>query len=105
MATSPGSTARRMIVRGSMDMKPVDPWVSAIQATVDRGAPAGAAMLVCRDGNVTGTTCIGWRDREAGLPIQRDTLFRIASMTKPITSTAALMLFEQRRFALSDPIT
>jgi len=40
----------------------------------------------------------------AGLPIERDTLFRIASMTKPITSTAALMLFEEGRFALADPI-
>jgi CubicO group peptidase (beta-lactamase class C family) len=42
---------------------------------------------------------------EARLPIERDTLFRIASMTKPITSTAALMLFEEGRFVLDDPIT
>jgi CubicO group peptidase (beta-lactamase class C family) len=42
---------------------------------------------------------------EARLPIERDTIFRIASMTKPITSTAALMLFEEGRFALDDPIT
>lgn len=62
-------------------------------------------MLVWRDGKVTETTCVGWRDLQAGLPVQRDTLFRIASMTKPITSTAALMLFEEGRFALRDPIT
>ena len=41
---------------------------------------------------------VGWRDIEAALPIGRDTLFRIASMTKPITSTAALMLYEEGRF-------
>ncbi|HWU86876.1 MAG TPA: serine hydrolase domain-containing protein [Kofleriaceae bacterium] len=86
-------------------MKAEAPFAAAIQAKVDRGAMAGAAMLVWRDGKVMGTTCVGWRDLQAGLPIQRDTLFRIASMTKPITSTAALMLFEEGRFALSDPIT
>ncbi len=42
--------------------------------------------------------------REARLPIERDTIFRIASMTKPITSAAALMLLEEGRFALDDPI-
>jgi CubicO group peptidase (beta-lactamase class C family) len=80
-------------------------FAAAIQAKVDRGALAGAAMRVWRDGNVIETPCFGWRDVQARLPIQRDTLFRIASMTKPITSTAALMLFEEGRFALRDPIT
>ena len=47
---------------------------------------------------------MGWRDIEGKLPIERDTIFRIASMTKPITSVAALMLVEEGRIALSDPI-
>src|ERR1043165_1541560 len=81
------------------------PFAASIQAKVDRGALAGAAMLAWRDGKVMETTCVGWRNLQAGLAIQRDTLFRIASMTKPITSTAALMLFEEGRFALDDPIT
>lgn len=50
------------------------------------------------------TAGVGWRDVEARLPVERDTLFRIASMTKPITSTAVLMLFEEGRFALNDSI-
>ena len=82
-----------------------DSFVAAIQTKVDRGALAGAAMLAWRDGKVMGTTCVGWRDVQAGLPIERDTLFRIASMTKPITSTAELMLLEEGRFDLRDPIT
>lgn len=86
-------------------MKAEDPFAAAIQAKVDRGALAGAAMLVWRDGDVMGSTCVGWRDLQAGHPLQRDTLFRVASMTKPITSTAALMLFEEGRFVPSDPIT
>jgi CubicO group peptidase (beta-lactamase class C family) len=69
------------------------------------GALAGAATLVWRGDNVDQTVTVGWRDIKAGLPIERDTLFRIASMTKPITSVAALMLFEEGRFALDDPIT
>ena len=45
---------------------------------------------------------MGWRDIEANLPVERDTIFRIASMTKPITSVAALMLVEEGRIALTD---
>jgi CubicO group peptidase (beta-lactamase class C family) len=78
---------------------------TAIGAIVNAGGLAGAATLIWRDGKVVQAGGIGWRDVGAGLPIERDTLFRIASMTKPITSTAALMLFEEGRFALSDPIT
>ena len=86
-------------------MKSEDPIVTAIESMVDAGALAGAATLVWRDGEVVQIATVGWRDVEARLPIERNTLFRIASMTKPITSTAALMLFDQGRFALDDPIT
>ena len=51
------------------------------------------------------STALGQRDIEAGLPMTRDTLFRIASMTKPITSVAALMLMEEGKLRLDDPIT
>lgn len=81
-----------------------DPIATAIGAIVNAGALAGAATLVWRDGKVVQTAGVGWRDVEARLPIERDTLFRIASMTKPITSTAALMLLDEGRFALNDPI-
>jgi CubicO group peptidase (beta-lactamase class C family) len=82
-----------------------DSIAAAVQATVDAGHLAGAATLVWRDGKVVQSACRGWRDIDARLPIERDTLFRIASMTKPITSTAALMLFDEGRFALDDPIS
>jgi CubicO group peptidase (beta-lactamase class C family) len=81
-----------------------DPIGRAIGALVDAGELAGAVTMVWRGGKVAQTASVGWRDLEARLPIERDTLFRIASMTKPITSTAALMLFEEGRFALDDPI-
>src|SRR5512132_4165024 len=86
-------------------MKGEDPITTAISEIVEAGALAGAATLVWRNGKVVQSACVGWRDVEARLMIERDTLFRIASMTKPITSTAALMLMEEGRFALDDPIT
>jgi len=76
-----------------------------ISEIVNAGGLAGAATLVWQDGKVLQTAGVGWRDIEFNLPIERNTLFRIASMTKPITSTAALMLFDEGRFELNDPIT
>lgn len=77
---------------------------NALRALVDTGELAGAATLIWHEGTEAETTCVGWRDREKQQPITRDTLFRIASMTKPITSTLALMLWEEGRFTLEEPI-
>ena len=82
-----------------------DPIAAAFGAVVDAGKLAGAVALVWREGKGADVACVGWRDMAAGLPMTRDTIFRIASMTKPITSTAALMLLDEGRFRLDDPIT
>jgi CubicO group peptidase (beta-lactamase class C family) len=82
-----------------------DPIAAAIGEMVDAGAFAGAATMVWRDGRVLQAAGVGWRDIDSKLPVERDTLFRIASLTKPVTSVAALMLLEEGRFTLSDPIT
>src|SRR4051794_7061977 len=76
---------------------------AALQRVVDSGELAGAATLVWRDGEAR-TVCVGWRDIEANLPVERDTIFRIASMSKPITSVAALMMVEEGRIALTDSV-
>jgi CubicO group peptidase (beta-lactamase class C family) len=89
---------------GVTEVKVDDPIANALGAHVDAGALAGAATLVWRDGKVVQNACVGWRDVANRLPIERDTIFRIASMSKPITSTAALMLLEEGGFALDDPI-
>src|SRR6185369_6929230 len=74
-----------------------------LQQIVDSGQLAGAATLVWKNGAAQ-TTCYGWRDIERRLPVEDDSIFRIASMTKPITSVAALMLMDEDRVALNDPI-
>lgn len=76
-----------------------------LSAFVDAGALAGAATLVWRGGEIVQTCAVGWRDVGARLPVERTTLFRIASMTKPVTSVAALALLEEGRVGLDDPIT
>ncbi|MFT3893606.1 MAG: serine hydrolase domain-containing protein [Anaerolineales bacterium] len=77
----------------------------AIRKMVNAGDLAGAVTLIWQDGKILHAEGIGWRDIASKLPMERDTLFRIASMTKPITSTAALMLLDEGRFELNDPIT
>src|ERR1700744_202005 len=77
----------------------------ALQGVVDAGDLSGIVTLVWRKGQDVQFNAIGKRDIESGAPMQRDTLFRIASMTKPITSVAAMMLVEEGKIALSDPVT
>jgi CubicO group peptidase (beta-lactamase class C family) len=77
----------------------------ALQGVVDAGDLSGFVTLVWRGGKVVQVDTIGRRDVEGDKPMTRDTIFRIASMTKPITSVAALMLLEEGRLKLDDPIT
>jgi len=75
-----------------------------LQGVVDAGDLSGAVTLVWRKGEIVRLDAVGKRDREHNLPMQRDTLFRIASMTKPITSVAVMMLIEEGKLALDTPI-
>jgi len=72
---------------------------------VDAGDLSGMVTLVWRDGEEVELNIVGQRVIENKKPMTRDTLFRIASMTKPITSVAALMLMEEGKIRLDDPIT
>ena len=72
---------------------------------VDEGLLPGWLVLVSRKGQIAHLATYGQRDIEAGLPVESDTLFRLASMTKPVTSVAAMMLYEQGAFELKDPVS
>jgi CubicO group peptidase (beta-lactamase class C family) len=78
---------------------------AAIRTNVEAGQLAGAAALVWREGAVQQVATVGRRELVTGLPVERDTIFRIASMSKPVTTVAALTLFDEGRFALDEPIT
>src|SRR6201746_277114 len=77
---------------------------SAMQEFVDKGEVAGCVSLVWRHGETVSVDTLGHRDRATREPMTRDTLFRIASMTKPVTSIAALMLVEDGLISLDDPV-
>lgn len=78
---------------------------ASIREAIDAGLLAGAVTLVWHAGEVLQVNELGHRDVDAGLPMQRDTIFRIASMTKPVTVAAAMSLLEEGRFSLNDPVT
>lgn len=76
-----------------------------LQRYVDDGLLPGWQFVLTRRGRVVHESSAGLRDREKGLPTGHDALFRIYSMTKPITSVAAMMLYERGAFQLSDPVS
>ncbi len=72
---------------------------------VDDGRLTGWLIAVARNGKVAHLSNYGMRDREAAAPVTTDTIWRLASMTKPITAVAAMMLYEEGAFELKDPIS
>lgn len=77
---------------------------AAIRRYVDCGEIAGASVLIARKGQVAYCEATGWADLANQRPMQPDTLVRIYSMSKPITTVAILMLYEQGCFQLDDPV-
>jgi CubicO group peptidase (beta-lactamase class C family) len=77
---------------------------ASIREVCDAGVLAGALTVVWQRGEVLQVNEIGYRDVDAGLPMQRDTLFRIASMTKPVTVAAVMSLVDEGKLTLKDPI-
>lgn len=75
-----------------------------MRALVDDGKLAGVTTLVARHGKVVSLDTYGVQDLATKKPVTRDTIFRLASMTKPIVGVAMMMLWEQGKWALDDPV-
>jgi CubicO group peptidase (beta-lactamase class C family) len=78
---------------------------ATVQKTIDDHRIAGAVTLVVRHGQVAWFKAQGMQDRETAKPMRPDTIFRICSMSKPITSVAVMMLYEEGHFLLDDPVS
>jgi len=78
---------------------------SAIAADVERGRIPGVVMMVQRDGKLAYSKALGKQDPAGGAPMREDSIFRIYSMTKPIVSVGVMMLAEEGRLMLSDPVS
>ncbi len=89
------------VTASGYDFKPAH---AAMQRFVDGNILAGVSSAVLVGSDLVDVNCAGWADKEAGIPLQVDHIFRVFSNTKLITSCAALMLFEEGKFKLDDPI-
>jgi CubicO group peptidase (beta-lactamase class C family) len=78
--------------------------VRLFQEAVDRGDLMGAVLLVAREGKVVLHEAVGWRDRSRNLPMEKTTMFRMASNTKPVIAAAVGMLQEEGRLGYEDPV-
>src|SRR5213593_1702719 len=78
---------------------------AVLQQYVDENRLAGAVALVLRDGQPVYERAVGWSDKEAGRKMTIDTIFRIASQSKAITSVAVLSLVEEGKIGVGDPVS
>src|SRR5262245_3043522 len=75
-----------------------------LKSDIDRGIVPGAVALIARRGKIAYESALGYRDREAGTAMEVDSIFRVASMTKPLTSLSAMMLAEEGKLLIADPV-
>lgn len=78
---------------------------TVLKEYVDKGRMNGAVAMIVHDGKIVYYKNFGYNDQEAKTPMQKDGIFRIASQTKAITSVAVMMLYEEGKFMLDDPIS
>jgi CubicO group peptidase (beta-lactamase class C family) len=78
---------------------------AGMQALIDRKEAGGIVTLVARDGKIVDVHTNGFQDVEGQTPMRENTIFRIASMSKPITSVAIMMLYEEGKLRLNDPVS
>lgn len=78
---------------------------AAMQRAIDSGELPGAVVLIARDGQLVHAKTYGWQDREKNIPMSADSIFRLYSMTKPVVSVAAMMLVEEGRLGLQEPVS
>lgn len=78
---------------------------AGMQGFIDRKQAAGIVTLIARDGKVVDVHASGFRDVAEKTPMRTDSMFRIASMTKPVTSVALMMLYEEGKLLLTDPVS
>jgi CubicO group peptidase (beta-lactamase class C family) len=77
---------------------------AVLKADIEAGRIPGAVIAIARHGKLVALDAYGWRDKAAGVAMTTDTIFNIASMTKPMTTVGALMLYEQGKLLIDDPL-
>src|ERR1700742_1276745 len=76
-----------------------------LKADIAAGRIPGAVIAIARHGKLVALDAYGWRDKSAGVAMTTDTIFNIASMTKPMTTVGTLMLYERGKLVIGDPLS
>src|SRR5688572_2689737 len=109
LSTSPLTAQSVTLSRGTaqeagMSAALLEGGVGLYREAVQRGDLVGAVLLVARNGKIVLHEAIGLRNREANLPMEKDTMFRMASNTKPVIGTAVSILVERGKLKYDDPV-
>lgn len=87
-----------------IDKARLDAIAADLQSRVDEGRLSGVVALIARDGEIQMNQAFGYQNVEDQVPMSTDAIFRIFSMTKPVTGTALMMLYDEGKFQLDDPL-
>ena len=77
---------------------------TVLKADIEKGTTSGAVVLVARGGKIAYFKSFGMRDKEKGLPMEKDSIFRVYSMTKPFIGVASAILLEEGKIVLNEPV-
>jgi CubicO group peptidase (beta-lactamase class C family) len=91
-------------INSGLDQQQLSRITPRMQSFVDRGELAGIVTLVLRHGQVAQTSAVGFQDLEGKKPMKADSIFQVMSMTKPVTAVAIMMLAEQGKLSIGDPV-
>ena len=98
------NSTTRIPGKGGLSKEKLTEISGAIQKYIDNNETGGAMTMVARKGEVVHFETYGMQNKKAGTPVAENTIFRIFSMTKPITTTALMMLYEEGKVKLDDPV-
>lgn len=105
VATAKASATAVALQSAGVSLERLDRLHAAMKGFVDRHEVSGVVTLIAREGKTVDTFAVGQADIEKNVPMKTDSIFRIASMSKPITSVAIMMLYEEGKLLLNDPVS
>ena len=104
MLAAAGLFAISLTSYADIEQSNLDAVTADLQTRIDAGKLSGAVVMVAQDGRVLMNEALGYQNVEDQVPMSTDTIFRIFSMTKPVTGTALMMLWDEGKFQLEDPV-
>ena len=92
------------VASADIEQSRLDAIAADLQARIDAGKLSGVVAMIAKDGEIQMNQAFGYQNVEDKVPMSTDSIFRIFSMTKPVTGTALMILYDQGKFQLSDPV-